>query len=178
VRSITAAKPATTPIPVQLSAPECPAWILPHLAMPKRGPKCQLGSHRLFHRLLWVLYTGMQWQCVPRPTDTPGTPARHYTTLSTVFARWAEEGSLWQAFLARVRHLAAAQPLDTSLLHGDGPHTVATQGGRASGTRGTHTSRGSKSSRSRTSMAPAERLFLVRPCMQRTWSWCRRVSRR
>jgi hypothetical protein len=64
--SITAAKPATTPIPVQLSEPECTAFILPHLALPKRGPKCTLGSHCAFHLILWVLYTGMQWCSCPR----------------------------------------------------------------------------------------------------------------
>ena len=36
--STTAPKPATTPIPVQLSEPEFEAFILPHLSMPKRGP--------------------------------------------------------------------------------------------------------------------------------------------
>ena len=61
--SATARKPATTPIPVQLSEPEFATFILPHLSMPKRGPKCKLGSHRVFHFILWVLYTGMQWKC-------------------------------------------------------------------------------------------------------------------
>jgi hypothetical protein len=50
--SITAAQPATTPIPVQLSDVEFTAFILPHLAMPKRGPKCKLGYHRIFN-LIW-----------------------------------------------------------------------------------------------------------------------------
>ena len=58
--STTALKPATTPIPVQLSEPEFEAFILPHLSMPKRGPKCKLGYHRVFNLILWVLYTGMQ----------------------------------------------------------------------------------------------------------------------
>ena len=60
--STTAPKPATTPIPVQRSELECTALILPHLSMPKRGPKCTLGSHRVFNLILWVLYTGMQWK--------------------------------------------------------------------------------------------------------------------
>src|SRR6266852_958535 len=50
-------------------------FILPHLSMPKRGPQCKLGSHRLFNLILWVLYTGMQWKCVPIPPDTNGKPA-------------------------------------------------------------------------------------------------------
>src|SRR5438270_10560221 len=55
--STPAHKPATTPIPVQLSEPEFTAFILPHLSMPKRGPKCTLGYHRVFNLILWVLYT-------------------------------------------------------------------------------------------------------------------------
>ncbi len=75
--SIMAEKPATTPIPVQLSDSEFTAFILPHLSMPKRGPKCKLGYHRVFNRILWVLYTGMQWKCLPVPTDSTGKPAIH-----------------------------------------------------------------------------------------------------
>jgi hypothetical protein len=35
-----------TPIPVQLSDTEFNEFILPHLSMPKRGPKCKLGYYR------------------------------------------------------------------------------------------------------------------------------------
>ena len=60
-----AKKPATTPIPVQLSEGQFTEFILPHLSMPRRGPRCKLGYHRLFNLILWVLYTGMQWKCLP-----------------------------------------------------------------------------------------------------------------
>jgi transposase len=85
--STTAPKPATTPIPVQLSEPECEAFLLPHLSMPKRGPKCTLGYYRVFNLILWVLYTGMQWKCLPVPQDAQGKPAIHYTTVYKVFLR-------------------------------------------------------------------------------------------
>jgi transposase len=49
---------ATTPIPVQLSAPEFHEFIWPHLSRPKRGPQCKLGYHGVFNLILWVLYTG------------------------------------------------------------------------------------------------------------------------
>src|SRR5713101_4350405 len=55
MRTMTA-QPATTPIPVQLSEPEFTAFILPHLSMPKRGPRCKLGYHRVFNLIMWVLY--------------------------------------------------------------------------------------------------------------------------
>src|SRR6266404_4451209 len=150
--STTVAKPATTPIPVQLSDSEFTAFLLPHLSMPKRGPKCKLGYHRVFHLILWMLYTGMQWKCLPVPKDTNGNPAIHYTTVYKVFARWADDGSLWQEFVASVRHLAAGKQLDLSVLHGDGTNTVAKKGGMALGSQGINTRRGTKSSRSSTTM--------------------------
>src|SRR5919109_465673 len=76
--SSTAPKSVTMPLPVQLSAPEFTAVILPPLSMPKRGPQCTLGSHRVFTLILWGLYTGRQWQCRPVPQDTAGQPALHY----------------------------------------------------------------------------------------------------
>ena len=154
--STTAPTPATTPIPVQLSAPEFEAFILPHLSMPKRGPTCKLGYYRVFNLILWVLYTGMQWKCLPIPTDTQGKPAIHYTTVYKVFAKWADDGSLWQAFVASVRHLAAEKQLDLSVLHGDGTNTVAKKGAMGLATRATNIRRGRKSSRSRTTMATSQ----------------------
>jgi transposase len=126
--STTAAHPATTPIPVQLSDSEFTAFILPHVSMPKRGPKCKLGYHRVLNLILWVLYTGMQWKCLPVPQDPHGQPLIHYTTVYKVFAKWADDGSLWQAFIASVRHLATEKHLDVSVLHGDGTNTVAKKG--------------------------------------------------
>jgi transposase len=148
--STTAPQPATTPIPVQLSAPEFEAFILPHLSMPKRGPKCKLGYYRVFNLILVVLYTGMQWKCLPVPKDANGTPAIHYTTVYKVFAKWADDASLWQAFMASVRHLAAEKHLDLRILHGDGTNTVAKKGAMGLATRGTNTRRARKSSRSLT----------------------------
>ena len=151
--STTVLKSATTPIPVQLSEPEFAAFILPHLSMPKRGPKCKLGYYRVFNLILWVLYTGMQWKCLPIQQDAQGKPALHYTTVYKVFAKWADDGSLWQAFTASVAHLADEKKLDLRVLHGDGTNTVAQKGGMGLGTRVTNPRRARKSSPSRTTMA-------------------------
>jgi transposase len=70
----TAKNPDITPIPVQLAETEFNEFIFPHLSMPKRGPRCKIGYHRLFNLILWVLYTGMQWKCLPMPKDPPGKP--------------------------------------------------------------------------------------------------------
>src|SRR5918992_1818425 len=144
--SIPAQKPATTPIPVQLSENEFEAFIFPHLSMPRRGPKCKLGYYGLFNLILWVLYTGMQWKCLPVPQDAQGKPAIHYTTVYRAFAKWADDGSLEQAFVASVRHLATEKHLDLRVLHGDGTNTVAKKGGTGSGTQATSTRQGRRSS--------------------------------
>jgi len=147
------AAPATTPIPVQLSEPEFTAFIFPHLSMPQRGPKCKLGYYRVFNLILLVLYTGMQWKCLPIPQDAQGKPAIHYTTIYKVFAKWADDGSLWQAFVASVRPLAVEKQLDLSVLHGDGTNTVAKKGAMALASRGTNTRRATRSLPSSTIMA-------------------------
>ncbi len=126
---------ATTPIPVQLSAPESTAFLFPHLSMPKRGPKCKLGYHHVFHLILWVLYTGMQWKCLPIPKDAQGKPAIHYTNVYKAFATWADDGSLEKAFVASVGHLADAKKFDLSIIHGDGTNTVSQKGAMESATR-------------------------------------------
>ena len=172
--STTAPKPATTPIPVQLSAPEFTAFLLPHLSMPKRGPQCKLGYHRIFNLILWVLYTGMPWKCLPIPHAGHGTPAIHDTTVYKFFAKWADDGSLWQAFIASVRHLAAEQQLDTSVLHGDGTNTVAKKGAMASATPALSTRRVRKSSRSSPTMATSELRSPWLLPMQQIWCSCPR----
>jgi transposase len=144
---------ATTTIPVQLSATDFHKFIFPHLSMPRRGPKCKLGYHGLFNLILWVLYTGMQWKCVPIPKDPNGKPAIHYTSVYRTFAKWANDGSLEQAFMASVAHLSAEKHLDLGVLHGDGTNTVAKEGGMGSATRAISTKKGSRSSPLRTTMA-------------------------
>ncbi len=130
--STTAKNPEITPIPVQLSESEFNAFIFPHLSMPTRGPTCKLGYHRLCNLILWVLYTGMQWKCLPIPKDAAGKPAIHSTNVYRAFAKWADDGSLQQAFIASVRHLSDEKKLDVRVLHGDGTNTVAKKGAMAS----------------------------------------------
>lgn len=79
--SALAKEAVTTPIPVQLSEAEFKEGLFPPLSMPTRGPRCTRGDHRVFHLVLWVLYTGLQWQCLPVPQGAHGKPAIHDTTV-------------------------------------------------------------------------------------------------
>jgi transposase len=144
--STTAKNPDSTPIPVQLTEPEFKEFIFPHLSMPKRGSTCKLGDHRLFNLILWVLYTGMPWKCLPMPKDATGKPELHYTNVYRAFAKWADDGSLQQAFTASVRYLADEKKLDLRVLHGDGTNTVAKKGAMGSATRAISTRRERRSS--------------------------------
>ena len=129
-----------------LSDSEFAALLFPPLSMPKRGPQGKLGSHRVLNLSVWVRYTGRQWQCLPVPTDSTGTPAIHYSTVYKVCAKGADDGALWQAFVASVAHLSAAKTLDRRILHGDGTHTVANTGGMALAPPATNPKKGRRSS--------------------------------
>jgi transposase len=166
--SIAAKNPETTPIPVQLSAPEFTEFIFPHLSMPKRGPRCKIGYHRLFNLILWVLYTGMQWKCLPILKGPTGRSEIHYTNVYRAFAKWADDGSLQQAFIASVAHLSDEKKLDLRVLHGDGTNTVAKKGGMASGILATNIRKARRSSPSPTTMAMSCRHSLWLPSMRRT----------
>lgn len=137
-------KPVTTPIPVQLCEAEFDQFILPYLSMPRRGPKCKLGYHRVFNLILWVLYTGMQWKCLPVPRDSDGEAEIHYTTIYKVFAKWTDDGSIVTAFIASIGHLSERNQLDLSVLHGDGTNTVAKKGGDGIGFSGHKHQKGEK----------------------------------
>jgi transposase len=78
------------------------------------------------------------------PTDTDGKPAIHYTTVYKVFARWSDDGSLEEAFIASVAHLADHHQLDLRILHGDGTNTVAKKGGDGIGYSGHKHQKGEK----------------------------------
>ncbi len=47
----------------------------------------QTGVSSRLQPHLMGLYTGMQWKCLPVPTDGEGNPAIHYTTVYRVFAK-------------------------------------------------------------------------------------------
>ena len=88
----------------------------------------------------------MQWKGLPVPTDAHGKPAIHDTTVYKVFARWADDGSLWHAFVASVAYLSAEKQLDLRVLHGDGTNTVAKKGAMVLATRATSTRKARRSS--------------------------------
>jgi len=86
----------------------------------------------------------MQWKCLPVPRTSDGKPGIHYTTIYKAFAKWPDDGSLERAFVASVRHLAAHNHFDLSILHGEGTDTVAKKGGDGIGYSGHKQQKGEK----------------------------------
>ena len=101
-----------------------------------------LSSRLQPHRVAPLYRDAMEMLAVPK--DAQGKPAIHYTTVSKVFARWSDDGSLEYAFIASVRHLSAHHQLDLSILHGDGTNTVAKKGGDGIGYSGHKHQKGEK----------------------------------
>lgn len=120
-------------IPVSLTAEQFERFVLPCLSMPKRGPKCKIGYHKLFNYVLKVLYTGMQWKELPIVPGANGKPEIHYTVVYKRFAQWSDDGSISMFFDESVRQLRDAGLLDLWVLHGDGTNTVAKKGGNGIG---------------------------------------------
>jgi hypothetical protein len=79
------------------------------------------------------------------PQDAQGKPVIHYTTVYRAFAKWADDGSLQQAFIASVGHLSDETRLDVRVWHGDGTNTVANKGATASGMLATNSRRARRS---------------------------------
>jgi transposase len=61
---------------------------LPAPVVAQARAEMQLGYYRVFNLILWMLYTGMQWKCLPLPRGDDGSVMIHYTTIYKVFARW------------------------------------------------------------------------------------------
>jgi len=120
-------------IPVSMTAEQFERFVLPCLSMPRRGPKCKIGYHKLFNYVLKVLYTGMQWKELPIVPGANGKPEINYTVVYKRFAQWSDDGSISMFFDESVRQLRDAGLLDLSVLHGDGTNTVAKKGGNGIG---------------------------------------------
>jgi transposase len=142
---LSTSKNKSTPIPTQLNEQDFNGFILPHLSMPKRGPKCQIGYHKVFNYILKVLYTGRQWEERPIELDLEtGKREIHYTNVYKHFAKWQTDGSWERVFNSSVFFLNTQEQLDVSIIHGDGSNTIAKKGGDGIGYSGHQHQKGEK----------------------------------
>jgi transposase len=116
-------------IPTELKEEEFNEYVLPHLTMPKRGPKCKIGYWLVFNLILRILYTGEQWKMLPIPKDEKGRPIIHYTQVYRNFAKWSDDGSWEKVFIGSVKNLQDQGELDLSVIQADATNIVAKKGG-------------------------------------------------
>ena len=137
-------KTAHTGIPIYFSEEDFNKFIFPHLLGGRRGPSNKLPLYKLFHYMLYVLYTGVQWRMVPIKEDASGNPEIHYTSIWKKYKQWVQNGSIQQIFYESVRHLNQQGALDLSVLHVDGTNIVAKLGSNHTGYSGHKHQKGNK----------------------------------
>ena len=129
-------------IPKQVSRKDFNRYIAPSLKRPTKGPPPKLSLYKIFHSILYVLHTGLQWNQLK-----PNRKELHWSNVYKWHNRWAKDGSYQALFEASVIHLQATDQLDVSILHGDGSNTVVKKGGLLSAIRAINTKKGKKNSR-------------------------------
>jgi hypothetical protein len=115
-------------IPIEIKEEDFNKYIMPHLSMPKRGPKCKIGYWKVYNYIARIDHTGEQWDMLKIDKGKDGKPEIHYTSIYRYFARWSDDGSFERSFIASVEYLAKEGRLDLSVLHGDGTNTIAKKG--------------------------------------------------
>ena len=81
---------------------------------------------KIFHYILYVLHTGIQWEQLKT-----NRKELHYTNVYTWHNRWSKDGSYQTLFPASILQWHHTDQLDTSVLHGDGSNTVGKKGASA-----------------------------------------------
>jgi transposase len=110
-------------MPTKVSRKDVHRSIDPHLQRLTKGPKPRRSLYKIFHYILYVLQTGIQWEQLKTKRNE-----LHYTNVYKWHKRWSKDGSYPALFEASVIHLHHTDQLDTSVLHGDGSNTVVKKG--------------------------------------------------
>jgi transposase len=127
-------------IPTKVSRKDFTRYMAPHLHRRKKGPRPKLSLYKIFHYILSVLHTGLQWEQLKTNRHE-----LHYTNVYKWHNRWSKDGSYRARFAASVLHLHHTDQLDTAVLHGDGSNTVGKKGAQVLATPATNTSKATKS---------------------------------
>jgi len=114
-------------IPTKVSRKDFHRYIDRHLKSPKTGPQPKLSLYKIFHYILYVLHTGIQWdQLKTKRQDL------HDTNVYKWRNRWSKDGSYHTRLPASIIQLQQTAQLDPSVLHGEGSTTVVKKGASAS----------------------------------------------
>lgn len=118
-------------IPTQLNVEQFSQYVEPYLSKAKRGYVCKIPLSKLFNYLMYVLYTGCQWNQIPIDPDPedPGKKEISHYAVYYHFRKWSRDGSLKQVWHHSIQAITGF--LDLSELNIDGSHVLAKKGGEA-----------------------------------------------
>lgn len=135
---------ANQAIPVYFNEADFNEFILPHLWIGSRGPKPKLPLYKIFHYILHILYTGVQWKMIPIEKGPDDKVEIHYTRVWSKWKQWVEHESIANIFYESVGLLKERNMLDLSQLQGDGSNSVCVKGGNLKGYCGHKHQKGNK----------------------------------
>lgn len=158
-------------IPTKVSRKDFNRYIEPHLHRPKKGPKPKLSLYKIFHYILYVLHTGIQWEQLQTNRQE-----LHYTNVYKWHNRWSNDGSYQALFEASVIPLHHTDQLDTSVLPGDSSNTVVKKGVKALATPAINTKKATKSSPSWKTTALCSDRFRSNPSTNKRRACCPKPS--
>jgi transposase len=118
-------------IPVKLSETEFKKYIEPHLSKAKRGYVSKIPLYKIFNYILYVLYSGCQWQSLPieNKQNNPTQKEISYQAVYYHFCKWSRDGSLKKVFEVSVKTIKGL--LNLSEINFDGSHTISKKGGES-----------------------------------------------
>ncbi len=118
-------------IPVKLSEQVFKKYIEPHLTKAKRGYVCKIPLYKIFNYILYVLYTGCQWQSLPIENKQNNQLGKEisYQAVYHHFRKWTQDGSLKKVFEAIIKTIR--ESLNLSEINFDGSHTISKKGGES-----------------------------------------------
>jgi len=131
-------------IPVYISEEVFNELVLPFLVRNKRGPQPNVSYYKLFHYIIYILYTGCQWKMIPIDTGSDGKPEVHYTNIYRQWKKWVEKGSIENIFRNTISKLQSLGKLSLETIQVDGTNTVAKNGGDKTGYSGHKHQKGNK----------------------------------
>ncbi len=131
-------------IPIYISEEVFNEQILPYLARNKRGPRPKVSYYKLFHYIIYILYSGCQWKMIPIDTGPDGNPEIHYTNIYRQWKRWVVNKSIENIFLQTIIKLQSLGKLSLEIIQIDGTNTISKNGGDKTGYSGHKHQKGNK----------------------------------
>ena len=118
-------------IPVKLSQSAFQIYIEPHLSKALRGYVSKIPLYKIFNYILYVLYTGCQWQSLPieNKQNNPSKKEISYQAVYYHFRKWSRDGSLKKVFEVSTKTIG--ELLNLSEINFDGSHTISKKGGES-----------------------------------------------